>query len=143
MYIAWGWLNEKEPKHVATIDTTLNKIVVLDWNFVYNLLIYKFYWWKYTFPNFFVFRYTWWWANEAEIFVHSTVYNLTYKSCNWRYIHSFYFILVYFTTGCTTEVYCDNCCKNLRNYNSIVWNYSLVNIRMFKIKLFLERLKGK
>jgi hypothetical protein len=38
--MAGGWLNEKEPKHVTTIDTTLNKIVVLDGNFVYNLLRY-------------------------------------------------------------------------------------------------------
>jgi hypothetical protein len=38
MYIALDWFNEKEPKHVATIDTTLNKIVVLDGNFVYNSL---------------------------------------------------------------------------------------------------------
>jgi hypothetical protein len=40
MYTVWRWLNEKEPKYVATIDTTLNKIVVLDDNFVYNLLRY-------------------------------------------------------------------------------------------------------
>jgi hypothetical protein len=29
MYVAWGQLIEKEPKHVAIIDTTFNKIVVL------------------------------------------------------------------------------------------------------------------
>jgi hypothetical protein len=40
MYMAWGWLIEKEPKHVATIDTNLNKIAVLDKKFVYNLLRY-------------------------------------------------------------------------------------------------------
>jgi hypothetical protein len=40
--MAWGWLIENEPKQVATIDTSWNKKVVLDGNFVYNLLRYLF-----------------------------------------------------------------------------------------------------